>query len=159
MPIRFPAVIPTDTIYGLVGRALNRREVAAVYRLKKRPARKPSIVLISRLDDLRLFGVKLNPKRKVVLKRLWPGRVSIIIDGQAFRLPAKKTLLKLLKQTGPLVAPSANPAAEPPAQTITKAKKYFGNAVATYVNGGRLRGKPSKLIKLNRRGQITVLRP
>lgn len=66
----------------------------------------------------------------------------------AFRLPKKKPLRELLEKTGPLVAPSANPQGLEPAKNITEAKKYFGDMVDVYVAGGKLEGKPSKLISL-----------
>ena len=51
-------VYPTDTLYGLVGRAQDRETVERVYRIKGRQPNKPLIVLISSLNDLLKFKVK-----------------------------------------------------------------------------------------------------
>src|SRR3989344_1366255 len=102
-------VLATDTLYGLVGQASLAAATKRIYRLKKRQANQPCIILISSLQDLAKFGIKPSPTRSKILKRLWPGPVSIILDGQAFRLPDRPTLTKLLRRTGPLIAPSANP--------------------------------------------------
>jgi len=75
----------------------------------------------------------------------------------AFRLPAKKELLRILLITGPLSAPSANWEGYPPATTITQVKKYFGNKVF-YLNGGKINGKPSTLVKLTK-NKLEILRP
>lgn len=153
-------VLPTDTIYGIVGSALRLRTVERIYKLRKRNRKKPMIILIGSIADLQRFEVKVDIKTKKILKRFWPGKVSVILACQskkfaylhrgtktlAFRLPAKKSLRKLLKQVGPLVAPSANIEGERPARTVAEARRYFGSRVDFYVDIGRLAGKPSKLV-------------
>lgn len=174
------AVIPTDTIYGLVGSALNPDTVERIYRIKKRRPEKPFIILISSLDDLKLFSISLDDFTKQILEKMWPGKVSILLPcnvagerrGQtrdkffylhrgtnalAFRLPKKPSLQKLLLNTGPLVAPSANPERSQPAKTITEAREYFGSQVDLYVSGGRMEAKPSTLLSINK-GKIKILR-
>lgn len=164
-------VLPTDTLYGLVGSALSRNAVLRIYKLKKRNSRKPLIILISSFRDLARFGVKPDAKTKKILQKAWPGKVSVILPCRnekfrylhrgtntlAFRLPAEKHLRVLLSKTGPLVAPSVNPEGKPPARTIREAKKYFGDAVDFYVDGGALRSLPSTLIKIQN-GHIVVRR-
>lgn len=75
----------------------------------------------------------------------------------AFRLPEKKFLKNLIKKTGPLVAPSANPEGEEPAQNITEAKKYFGDKVDFYVSGRIKNNLPSTLVEI-KNGKIKILR-
>lgn len=157
-------VLPTDTIYGIVGSALFPKTVLRIYRVRERSFKKPMIILINSLADLKLFGVKLNRNLKKLLTKYWPGKVSVILPCRskrffylhrgkktlAFRLPAKKDLSKLLAETGPLVAPSANSEGKPPARTVKEAKKYFKNKVDFYVNQGKLLSPPSALITLKK---------
>ena len=150
-------VLPTDTLYGLVGSAFSRKAISRIYKTRKRDRRKPFIILISSLGDLNKFNVRLTSKEKAITNRLWPGKVSIVLRGKAFRLPRKKSLVSLLKKTGPLVAPSANLSGQKPAKNITQAKKYFGDKVDFYVSAGKLSGKPSTLIEL-KNGKIKILR-
>lgn len=179
-------VMPTDTIYGIVGSALNRRTVTRIYRLRKRNHKKPMIILIGAFRDLSRFGIKPDVATRRILSRFWPGPVSIILplpsrasvlkqfhylhrgtNALAFRLPAeaprakaglpKNWLRAMLKKTGPLVASSANHEGKPPAKTIAEAKAYFGKNVDGYLNKGTLRGKPSKLVKIDN-GKMTILR-
>jgi len=63
----------------------------------------------------------------------------------------------LLRKTGPLVAPSANPEGLDPALTIRQAKKYFSNMVDFYIDRGKLESSPSTLVKIEA-GNIIVLR-
>jgi L-threonylcarbamoyladenylate synthase len=75
----------------------------------------------------------------------------------AFRVPDKKQLRDFLRKTGPLVAPSANPQGNVPAETIVQARKYFGNAVNCYVDRGSLVGSASTVVTF-RHGMPVVLR-
>lgn len=156
-------VLPTDTIYGLVGSALMPKTIERVYKLKKRSPDKPLIVLIADIEELEQFGVVLSEKLIAQLHHYWPGAHSIIlptIDEDffylhrgggtiAFRLPDKENLRELIQKTGPLVAPSANIEGKSPAQTIEQARKYFGTDVAFYIDGGELIGKPSTILEFN----------
>lgn len=161
-------VMPTDTLYGLVGSAFSKKAIDRIYKLKKRDKKKKLIVLISSLDDLKKFKIILNQQEKEVLNKFWPhsikisrGKpeaVSVILNNTAFRLPAKKSLIKILEKTGPLVAPSANLEGMKPAENIKEAKEYFGNRVDFYLAVGNLKNKPSKLIKVNKKGEIEILR-
>jgi L-threonylcarbamoyladenylate synthase len=151
-------VIPTDTIYGIVGRALDPDAVARVVRIKNRSDGKSFIVLISSTDDLKTFGIPLPPVELDILNKVWPGKVSVAFDDKrAFRLPDDKQLIEIIKQTGPLIAPSANPEGQPPATDIAEAKAYFGDRVDFYEDGGKLQSPPSTLIKI-KDGKIEVLR-
>lgn len=164
------AVIPTDTIYGLVGCALLPKTVENIYKLRRRNPSKPMIVLICSLDYLNLFGVKLTQQEEKILNSIWPGKVSVVLNCSkkfsylhrgtgtiAFRLPRPRWLRNLLTETGPLIAPSANWEGYQPARTVDEAKKYFGNKVL-YLGGGRLSSKSSTLVSL-RNGKIKLLRP
>jgi tRNA A37 threonylcarbamoyladenosine synthetase subunit TsaC/SUA5/YrdC len=71
----------------------------------------------------------------------------------AFRLPAKKNLINLIKSTGPLVAPSANPEGLTLAKTVKEAKKYFGE-----IDAGKFSGLPSTLIQITKNNKILVKR-
>lgn len=155
------AVIPTDTIYGIVAKARDRKAVARLYVLRRTTPGKPFIILIRDTRDLSMFGIKLTASQQEFLRTVWPGKVSVILPcpvkkfsylhqgtkALAFRVPDSKMLQILLEETGPLVAPSANPDGKKPAETITEAKKYFGDEVDIYVNAGRrLKGQPSTLV-------------
>ena len=161
-------VMPTDTIYGLVGSVFSKSAIKKIYEIKKRDKKKKLIVLVSSIEDLKKFNIKLALPQREELNKFWPhsakamrGKpvpVSIIINGIAFRLPNKKSLIEILKKTGPLVAPSANPEGLPPAKNIKEAKKYFGEKVDLYRSGGLLKSSPSLLIELEKSGKVKVLR-
>ena len=151
-------VMPTDTLYGLVGSAFSKKAIDRIYKIKGRDKKKPLIILISSLNDLKKFHIKLTTVQSRTLNKVWPGKISVVLNNTAFRLPAKKSLIEILKKTGPLVAPSANPEGLKPAESIGQAEKYFSYDVDFYIAGGTLKGEPSTLIKLNNKGEIELLR-
>ncbi len=164
-------VLPTDTIYGIVGSALRKDTVERIYALRRRERNKPMIVLIASAAELKRFGVAPRAPAKRVLEKVWPGKVSVILPCTskkfaylhrgtktlAFRVPSSARLRALLAKTGPLVAPSANIEGEAPSRTIAEAKRYFGDRVEFYTHG-RTSSAPSTLINIDRKGQVTVLR-
>lgn len=164
-------VLPTDTLYGLVGSALSKEAVKKVYRLRHRSPDKPFIILIASIEQLKLFNIPLDENTRKYLQKIWPNQVSVILpcpeekflylhrgkQTLAFRMPDKEDLLSILEQTGPLVAPSANPEGEKTAETIEEAKKYFGEDVAFYKDEGKLNGQSSTLISL-KNDHVTILR-
>lgn len=164
-------VLLTDTLYGVVGQALNKEVIDRIYKIKERDVKKPLIILISSVSELKKFGIKADSKLKIILEKYWPGPTSIILPclkkefeylhrgtkTLAFRIPRKKTLIEILKKTGPLVAPSANPETLPVAQNITEAKKYFADKVDFYLKSPKSKNKPSSIIKIND-GTVEVVR-
>ena len=164
-------VMPTDTIYGVATLARSKKAVERAYKILKRNPRKPFIVLISSMKDLALFNIKLDNETKNILKKVWPGKVSVVLPiaskkfehlhrGKktlAFRVPKKTSLAKLLKYTGPLISTSANPEGKKPAETIVEAKKYFGQDIDFYFGDGKMKSLPSTLIEI-KYGKIRVIR-
>jgi L-threonylcarbamoyladenylate synthase len=169
-------IVPTDTLYGVVGSAYSKRAVEKIYDIKGRDDNKPFIVLITDIKELSNFGVKLAKEQEIYLDKVWPGKVTVILplekkvlkqfhylhrgaNSIAFRMISKrnKNLFNILKSVGPLVAPSANPQGKEPAKTVWEAKKYFQQKVDFYLCGGTRAGKPSTIISLVN-GEPVILR-
>lgn len=166
-------VVPTDTLYGLVGKALSKKAVGKIYNIKGRNENKPFIVLVSSYKDFEIFGVKVGESEAKILKKFWPGLVSVILQCKlakfnylhrktqsiAFRMigPKNKNLYNLIKKVGSLVAPSANKDGSKPAESIKEAKEYFENNVDFYLDVGKRKSEPSTLIRI-KNGEIEILR-
>ncbi len=162
-------VIRTDTLYGIVCVATNKASVERIYALKGRDNYKSPIVLVA--NNEQLFDSP-SPFVGTVLIKYWPGPVSVIIpsirapkwirrenNSVAYRLPDSSYLQTLLEQTGPLIAPSANPQGKPPAVTVAQAVKYFGSDVDFYVDGGEvLNVAPSRILRVTDHTTIEQLR-
>lgn len=179
-------ILPTDTLYGIIGKALSKKVVERIYEIKGRDKSKPFIVLITSYKDLEIFGVKVGEEQAKILPKFWPGKVTVILpcllkkfeylhrgtNYIAFRMIGKKNknLFDLIKKVGPVVAPSANPEDLKPAETIIQARKYFepvstqgGNKIDFYLSSGLKKGKSSTLVNFEndklivlRQGQVKI---
>jgi L-threonylcarbamoyladenylate synthase len=153
-------VIPTDTVYGVVARAVDELAVDRLYKLKHRKG-KPGTLIASDINQLEELGLKRRYLNAV--EQFWPGPLSVVIPTSnpdlkyldlgklslAVRVPDQKELLALLKKTGPLLTSSANKPDEPTSVNIIQARAYFENDVDFYINGGSLSDhKPSTIIRV-----------
>jgi len=167
------AVLPTDTLYGLVGSAFDKTTIGSIESLKGDTSKRTGyIVLLEKAADVEKFGALLTVAEKNVFESLWPGPFSIVVkvnsnaydylthtDEIAFRVPNNSELRDLLSKTGPLVAPSANPTGMPPARNIDEAKAYFGGKVDMYIDGGnKSEVRASTLLRIHNNSDIEVLR-
>lgn len=151
------AVVPTDTVYGLVCRAQDETAVAKLYALKNR-AQKPGTVIAGSIDQLVDLGIKR--RYLTAVEQYWPNPISIEIPHdlaylsqntgrQAFRIVADDTIKELLDKTGPLLTSSANMPGEDPAENIEQARQYFDDEVGFYLDGGDISNiSPSTLIRI-----------
>lgn len=146
------------------------RAVEKLYAARHRSHAKGCILLVSRLEDIpNLSGnhaktyLKLCAERPTTIIVPAPEHYlpHLIRQGNtlAFRLVPEGELATIIHETGPLLAPSANVEGQPPAQTITEARDYFGDRVALYVDGGAVEhGAPSKIIAINDSDEIEIVR-
>jgi len=151
---------PTDTIYGILALANNQTAVERVYELKGRNSSKPCIVLIDKPEQLSEYGVEDIYAQKA--KPYWPAPITLVLptisapdylsrgqDSLAFRMPDSTSLRKLIRATGPLIAPSANPEGELPALSVKQAKAYFADRVDFYVGSNHpIQASASTILKL-----------
>lgn len=165
------AVIPTDTIYGLVARAADAGACDHVYAAKGRDADKACIVLVA--DESQIWDAVSSQAFRAAMAMVRDDRPTSIIvpkgpltppwlgtdTGIAYRRPAQAELQALLSMTGPLIAPSANPQGKEPAASVSEAMAYFGERVDVYVDGGVISdSQPSRLIQVLPDGTLEYLR-
>ncbi len=164
-------VAPTDTIYGLLARADSPRAVDELYRVRRRDRTKSCIILLSSANDIpsltadqrRIYDQLYCERPTTIVARVSPDVMPHLVRTDAtlaFRVvPPETALSELIQLVGPLLAPSANLAGQPPATTINEAITYFGDKVAVYVDGGEIKGAmPSRIIRCTDDGQVITLR-
>ncbi len=141
---------PTETVYGLGADAWDLAAVQQVFEVKGRPGDNPLIVHISSDDMLKEFAAEIPQKAKLLTGTFWPGPLTLIfkkkpevldaitagLDTVAVRWPNHQIAKKLIAQTGPLVAPSANSSGRPSPTKPEHVKEDFGNEFPV-VDGGR----------------------
>ncbi len=157
---------PTETVFG-IGALLNKpKAIRKIFKLKKRPRNKPLQVLIATIDQARELG-KFTDKALKIAQKNWPGpytfivpktkKVSKLVTGNStkvgLRMPNHKTILKLIKECGPIVATSANLAGEKPALTVKDVEANLPEI--DFIFPGRVKsGKASKVIDLTNNYKI-----
>jgi len=119
--------IPTETVYGLAADAENAMAIRKTFELKGRPADNPLIVHIPSSDDISEFSDFWSDDVHKLTEKFWPGPLTIILpkknsvldsitaglDSVALRSPDHEDTLSLLRQCGPVTAPSANRSGRP----------------------------------------------
>jgi L-threonylcarbamoyladenylate synthase len=140
---------PTETVYGLGASAWNRDAIQKVFHTKGRPADNPLIVHVSGLDMVEDFAKEIPGEAKLLIDRFWPGPLTLIfnkkpevldiitagLDTVAIRMPRHPLALALIRQAGPLVAPSANTSGKPSPTKPGHVYEDFGYDFPV-INGG-----------------------
>lgn len=119
------AAIPTETVYGLAGKADSYKAVAKIYNLKGRPSFNPLIVHVSCFEHIETFA-EISPEQKACMDFFWSQKKSLTVvlnlkekhpltplvtaglPTVAIRMPHHPLALEIIHCTGPLAAPSAN---------------------------------------------------
>ncbi|MEK7561814.1 MAG: L-threonylcarbamoyladenylate synthase [Patescibacteria group bacterium] len=149
--------MPSDTIYGLSCRALDKTAVERVHKLKSRNSDKPCVVLIS--DIRQLSDLKVDQSQADTVADYWPGKISLEFDARrapawlhrgtghfAIRLPDYLLLRELIRQVGPILSTSANPKGTKPANSVAAAWTYFGEGLDFYIDAGKINTEPSTIV-------------
>jgi L-threonylcarbamoyladenylate synthase len=115
--------MPTETVYGLAGNAVDTAALARIFEVKRRPFFDPLIVHVAEradLDDL----CEVSPEAEILMGAFWPGPLTLVLAKKgsvpdlatsglpsvAVRMPAHPVARALLRAAGlALAAPSANP--------------------------------------------------
>jgi L-threonylcarbamoyladenylate synthase len=160
------AVMPCDTIYGLVGVAPGTENKI---RSLKGSQEKSLLRLIPELRWLSRFTDSVLPEE---LKTYWPGALTVIFPARkkykgtvALRIPDDALLLRVMERLGkPLFSTSVNSSGQPALWRIAEIISVFEAKVDLVVTAGdRPEGVPSTIIdvtskpyRLLRRGAVDI---
>lgn len=157
------AIVPTDTVYGIVADARNESAIKKVFALKKRPDEKAFPVFIGSIQDARRWAY-ISDQKAAFLEHVWPGQITVVFQKKGYlppvltggketlgiRMPDSAFILKLLSFFDfPILQTSANISSKPAARTPDEVLNYFGEAeksIDMFVSGGALPGTPSTVI-------------
>lgn len=166
---------PTDTIWGIGCDATNEAAVEKVFQLKQRPKEKSLIVLIADERDV-LQYVAAPPPDIIGMMQAFDRPTTIVFDGAlnlaenainedgsvALRVPADEFCKALLKRFGkPMISTSANLSGQPSApffSSIDDRVKAGVAYAAKHRQDDTTPRRPSRIVRINDLGDITVLR-
>lgn len=156
-------IVPTDTVYGLVGDATNEEVINNLFQIKQRSREKAFPIFVKDIPTARKYAYTSDAKAKF-LKKIWPGPITAIfnhkeklpkiltggLDTIGIRIPRHYFLAKLLsRMNGPLVQTSANVSDQTPIKNAADIENMFWHLkyrVEYIVDGGTLETNPSAII-------------
>lgn len=178
--------IPTETVYGLAGNALDPDAVGKIFSAKGRPADNPLIVHISdkrMLRDLCPPNFQLSAVYGALIDAFWPGPLTLLVPSNetqvpsvvrcglptlGVRMPSHPVARALIAHSKlPLAAPSANVSGRPSPTTsdhvysdMTGGDQSKGR-IPYVLDGGPCRvGLESTVVDgITAPGQLRILRP
>ena len=169
-------VLPTETVYGLFAKALDKKAVDYVYQLKRRPRDKALNLNVAHLDDILNFSNNQPPYLQKLVDSFLPGPLTIILEANGkvpywvnsglptvgFRMPSHPITLELIREFGPLIGPSANISGQASGASFKEILKDFGQEVLGIEDDTFLTGHDSTILdvtackaRILRQGSIT----
>ncbi|MEX0894887.1 MAG: L-threonylcarbamoyladenylate synthase, partial [Balneolaceae bacterium] len=132
---------PTETVYGLGADAHNPEAIQKIFKVKGRPADNPLIIHLANLQEVAEFALEVPKPARQLMEKCWPGPLTLIFKKKpgvpdtataglptvALRIPDHPVALELLRQTGPLAAPSANRSGSPSPTKAEHVRRDFGD--------------------------------
>ncbi len=163
---------PTETVYGLGADAKNILAIKKTYELKGRPSDNPLIVHVSSVSQAQRITQNLPDNFFKLAKNFWPGPLTLIVEKDpavpdivtgglntvAIRMPDHPLALKLIEQTGPLTAPSANKSGKPSPTKAEHLLQDYGDSLYILDGGTTKIGLESTILDLTAESP-TILRP
>lgn len=166
------AVVPTDTVYGIIGDATNIDVIHKVYEVKKRDYSKPLILMVSSIAMLEKYVLEVNDIEKKLIDRYWPGKLTILFKKNnniddlitsgsnlvGIRYPDNKELNELMdKLNKPLISTSCNISSKEVITSIDMLEEDISKHVSYVYDGGVLSDTSSTIVRVND-GKIEIIR-
>lgn len=166
-------VFPADTVYGIACDPQNREAVRRLYVLKRRELQKPSAIMFFDLERALAALPELGPRTRLALRRLLPGRVTVLLPNPEGRFPLAcgadpATLGLRVPSVGalagvglPVLQSSANQAGGADPRRLDDVPELIRVSADLALDGDRLPGTPSTVVDLRRyeqTGSWTVVR-
>ncbi|MCH7412876.1 threonylcarbamoyl-AMP synthase [Belliella sp. R4-6] len=165
--------IPTETVYGLAGNALNADAVSKIFDTKNRPSFDPLILHTSDIERVLDFVKEIPEDLKILANSFWPGPLTLLLprksnvpdlvtsglDTVAVRIPSHPLTKELLTELDfPLAAPSANPFGYISPTKASHVNDQLGQKISYILDGGSCEvGLESTIVGMEN-GKVTVYR-
>ena len=165
-------IMPTDTIYGIIGDATNEDVINKVYEVKERPHDKPLLILVSNFSMLHELVTEIPKETEKIIKKFWPGPLTILFKKSskvsdtltansslvAIRMPNDKRLLNIMNHLNrPLISTSANISSHNAITNPNQLEEKMKEKIDLIVDEGTVNNKASTLITIVN-GKIEILR-
>lgn len=168
-------LFPTETVYGMGARYDIKRGFDRLVEIKKRPPTKPFTLMISNIEQIKIFA-DLNENINRVINKFFPGELTLILKSKTtyhwvtlgfntigIRMSSSSKVIDLINRVGvPLLVTSVNKSSRPPLNKVDDIVKEFKDEnLNIVIDDAKLSEKPSTIvsiiendIKLIREGNI-----
>lgn len=166
-------VCPTDTVYGLVADATNKKAVQKIFQIKGRKQNKPIPIFVKDLSMAKQLG-HIDKDQEQFLKKVWPGKVTALLTSRhtlpkevevtdiiGLRIPDHPFIAAILEKLNrPLTGTSANIAGYPACSSSADVTKQFQRRKYQpdlLIDAGSLpKAKPSTVIDITGEERKTI---
>ena len=161
-------ICPTDTVYGLICDAMDKKAVKRIFKIKNRSELKPVPIFVKDIKSAEKIA-EINENQKIFLRKKWPGKMTAVLKRKgknkiygvdketiAIRIPKHKLINLLFKKSDNFLAEtSVNISGQPPLNDIKKIiqqfeKGYFiknsGWKPDLIIDAGKLKSKKSSTV-------------
>lgn len=154
-------VFPTTGLYGLGADATNIAAIDRIFQIKRRSTAKPILILVHSEHHLNRWVTDLPPLAVDIIKRHWPGGVTLVFDAESIlppnltagtgkigvRLPAHPVAATLVGLAGfPITATSANLAGDKGCAAIDELPSVVLDGVDLVLDAGALPGQKASTV-------------
>ena len=166
--------VPTETVYGLAGNALNDVSLRKIFEVKGRPMLDPLIVHFSSIEQAEIHA-EFNERARALAAQFWPGALTLVLPKKdtisdlvtaalpsvAVRIPEHPIFRSLLERLEfPLAAPSANPFGYVSPTLAEHVASTLGDRILAVIDGGACKhGVESTIVDLRDPDAPKLLRP
>lgn len=156
-------ITPTDTIYGIMGNALNEDVIRRVFDVKQRPYNKPLLLLMDSFEMVENYTEELSEMERELVNKFWPGLVTFILkkndkvsnlitsgnDTVGIRIPDNKDLLEIIRRLKrPVISTSANITGTPVITSTKLLEKDLIDNIDYIYDGGDIDEVSSTIVRV-----------
>ncbi len=165
-------IYPTETIYGIGGRADSQEVKRLIVKVKERKLSSPMILVAGRKEIFERFKIDFPKPARVLVKHFWPGRLTLVLPLRtgkgtvAIRVSNHPFITELYRYlTVPIFSTSANISGRPYVNSPDEIFSTFKSKIDFMIDAGSLPPSPSstvvnilndKKIELVREGVVKV---
>ena len=165
-------ISPTDTVYGIMGDALNKESIKNVYDVKQRDYKKPLILLMSSIDMIKEYTLDISEDEMNLMKKFYPGCMTLLlkrnskVDGMicnngeyvGVRIPDNKDLLSIIEKLGrPVFSTSCNISGNDVVRSVDEIDEEIISKVDYIYDGGYIDSVSSTVVRIDN-GEVVILR-
>ncbi|MBR0038762.1 MAG: threonylcarbamoyl-AMP synthase [Lachnospiraceae bacterium] len=158
--------LKTDTVYGLICNAFDKKSTDKIYHIKNRENKKPLSIFLKSINEVKKYVAdeNLTSYVKRIMEKYWPGALTIVfkkkdstfdgitsgLSSIGIRIPNDKNILYILNHVNfPLAQTSCNISGEKEYSNANEIKDKLGNSIDLIVDGGEVKNNmPSTILSV-----------